>query len=193
MTTNLEKYLEQGIWLSKMPDHAAWGLVDLIRDLGPNVKGIEIGVQLGMNSYMLLDACPNITKIIGVDPYEPYTDWDRSITQSDQDIIYAEFMENLPLMKDRFELLKYKSVDASVYLEDDSYDFLFVDGDHSIRGVLNDLDKYVPKIKKGGIVAGHDIGLHGVNMAVQGWCRRKNIDSKKVMITENQAWYWIKE
>jgi predicted O-methyltransferase YrrM len=102
-------------------------------------------------------------------------------------------MENTDLMKGRFELLKMKSDDAAEILEDGVYDFVFIDGDHSIKAVLNDLDRYVSKIRKGGILAGHDIGLSSVNMAVGAWTRRKYIDPKKINLVENHAWFWVVE
>lgn len=191
--TQLKKCLSENTWLSWMTEQAAWGLVEKIAAMGPNVQGIEIGVLRGMNSYMLLDACPNITKIIGVDPYLPYQDWQGPVTKAMMDEAYAEFSENYELMKDRFELFKLNSAQAALELKDAAYDFVFIDGDHSIKGVLTDLDNYAPKVKKGGIVAGHDIGIYSVNMAVMAWLKRKSIDPKKLKLIENQAWYWVVE
>jgi predicted O-methyltransferase YrrM len=36
-------------------------------------------------------------------------------------------------------------------------DFLFIDGDHSLFGVMNDYVRFSPLVKKGGIIAFHDI------------------------------------
>ena len=191
--TQLKDAISQGVWLSRMTDQAAWGLTDLITAMGPDTQGIEIGVYHGVNSYMLLDACPNIKKIVGVDPFESYMDWQYMVTQDVMDEAYAAFNENLELMKNRFELLKMKSIDAASELENDAYDFVFIDGDHSIKAVLSELEMYVPKIKKGGLVAGHDIGLYSVNMAVQGWCRKNHVSPSDIHIVENQSWYWVKE
>lgn len=192
MTTVLKEWVTSGIWLSKMTEQAAWGLTDHIANLGPNIKGIEIGVQAGINSMMLLDACPNISKIVGVDPFLAYPDWNRNVSQEEQDRAYKIFQENLPLLGPKFEHVKLKAAEAATQLEDESYDFVFIDGDHSLRAVLSDLEHYVPKIKIGGIIAGHDVGLQGVNMALQTWCRRKGISFNDVHLVENQSWYWIK-
>lgn len=191
--SQLTKCLAENTWLSWMTHQAAWGLTDIISTMGPRVQGIEIGVLQGMNSYMLLDACPNITKIVGVDPYAPYQDWQGPVTQAMMDEAYSEFLENHELMKSRFELFKMSSADAAKELKDKSYDFVFIDGDHSIKGVLNDLDNYAPKVRPGGIIAGHDIGIYSVNMAVTAWLRRKSMSPKKLTLIENQAWYWIAE
>ncbi len=39
------------------------------------------------------------------------------------------------------------------------FDFMFIDGDHSLEGVTKDWEMYSPLIKKGGIIAFHDV-LH---------------------------------
>jgi predicted O-methyltransferase YrrM len=39
-------------------------------------------------------------------------------------------------------------------------DFLFIDGDHTYEGVKMDFEMYSPSVKKGGIVAFHDIVTH---------------------------------
>ena len=41
-------------------------------------------------------------------------------------------------------------------IPDDSCDFIYVDGDHSYAGCLADIKAYWPKVKVGGIMAGHD-------------------------------------
>ena len=50
--------------------------------------------------------------------------------------------------------LKSDSVEASKYLADNSIDWLFIDGWHT--GLKYDLDAYMPKMKKDGLLSGHD-------------------------------------
>ena len=45
-------------------------------------------------------------------------------------------------------------------LKGKSLDFLFIDGDHSYRGVKQDFEMYSPLVRKGGLVAFHDICRH---------------------------------
>lgn len=172
---------------------ASFGLLEKISKMGPDIKGIEIGVSTGFNSYVMIEECPNISKIVGIDPFEAYQDWSSFVPQEHMDGVYNMFLENYEHMKDKFELIKLKSSAASTRLKDNEYDFLFIDGDHSMRAVLTDLDKYVPKVKTGGIIAGHDVGLQGVNMALKSWCKRHNLDLGKVRLLENTSWFWIKE
>jgi predicted O-methyltransferase YrrM len=39
-------------------------------------------------------------------------------------------------------------------------DFLFIDGDHTYKGVKMDFEMYSPLVRKGGIIAFHDIVPH---------------------------------
>ena len=193
MTHIVKEFMQQGIWLSRMTDQAAWGLTDLIQGMGLDVKGIEIGVNRGLNSAMLLDACPNITKLIGIDPYKAYVDWLGPIDQSLLDRDYSIFLENYEIMKNRFELIKLPSEQAASQLDDNAYDFVFIDGDHSTRAVVSDLEKYVPKVKVGGLISGHDVGIKTVNIGLQAWFRNYKIDLNQIHVVENHAWYWKKD
>ena len=42
--------------------------------------------------------------------------------------------------------------------EDNSIDFIYIDGNHQYDFVKKDLEDYVPKVKVGGVIAGHDYG-----------------------------------
>jgi predicted O-methyltransferase YrrM len=51
--------------------------------------------------------------------------------------------------------VRMTSVDASVTLPGE-FDFIFVDADHSYDQVMSDLCSWTPRVKKGGVIAGHD-------------------------------------
>lgn len=46
-------------------------------------------------------------------------------------------------------------------LDREKIDFLFIDGDHSYEGVKKDFEMYGPLVRKGGMIALHDIRLDG--------------------------------
>lgn len=46
-------------------------------------------------------------------------------------------------------------------------DLLFIDGDHSYEGVKRDLEMYLPKLRKGGVLVMHDWSHESVHRAVQ--------------------------
>jgi predicted O-methyltransferase YrrM len=45
-------------------------------------------------------------------------------------------------------------------LNEQNLDFLFIDGDHTYKGVKEDFEMYSPLVRKGGVIAFHDITKH---------------------------------
>jgi predicted O-methyltransferase YrrM len=58
------------------------------------------------------------------------------------------------------------SVSAAKLFSDSSVTFVYIDGNHSYKGVLRDIASWYPKIINGGIIAGHDFDSNGVKRAV---------------------------
>ena len=61
----------------------------------------------------------------------------------------TRFFNNVNLIKDY-------SHNVSTIFADKSVDLVYIDGDHSYQAVNKDIELYLPKIKQGGILAGHD-------------------------------------
>jgi hypothetical protein len=56
-----------------------------------------------------------------------------------------------------------KSLDPPLLTElpDDGYDFIYLDGNHEYHVVKEEIPKYWPKVKSGGVLAGHDYCNYG--------------------------------
>jgi predicted O-methyltransferase YrrM len=73
----------------------------------------------------------------------------------------------------RVRLIVADSVSAAALFAPASLDFVFIDGDHSRAAVLADIAAWLPKLKPGGLLAGHDYRmtsqahLRGVTEAVE--------------------------
>ena len=79
--------------------------------------------------------------------------------------------------------IKELSWEGSKHFEDASVDFVFIDADHSYDSVVKDINSWLPKIRKGGMISGHDyFNPCGVKKAVD-----KRF-GKKVK-TYNNCWY----
>lgn len=63
---------------------------------------------------------------------------------------------------------------------DASLDFVFLDNDHSAPHVAAELEAWWPKIKPGGLLAGHDVDWPSVATSVGGWCVRTGQMYRKV-------------
>lgn len=69
-------------------------------------------------------------------------------------------------LKDLVTVIPEDSATAASKFADGSIDILFIDGDHTLVGVLSDLERWYPKVKSGGIISGHDIPCPSVLAAV---------------------------
>jgi predicted O-methyltransferase YrrM len=76
--------------------------------------------------------------------------------------LYKTFVSS----RQRLHLLRGSSHDPAMLsnlktvLPDGSIDFLFIDGDHTYEGVKQDYEMYAPLVRKGGLIAFHDICVH---------------------------------
>ena len=109
---------------------------------------IEVGVYRGRSLYYLLkkikESGKNIT-VYGVDYYKGQSDG-----------FYDETLSNLSEFNGEYKLLRTDSVSASKIFKNKSIDFVFIDAGHAYEEVKSDIDAWLPKVKKGGIISGHD-------------------------------------
>jgi hypothetical protein len=121
-------------------------------------RGIELGVQEGKFSYWTLMHWTNCTEYHLVDLWghqENYEDV-ANVDQASQDKIYQLAMRDLEEYKDKIHVCRnYTPVCVNNY-EDEYFDYIYVDARHDFKGVWEDLVAYWPKLKVGGIMAGHD-------------------------------------
>lgn len=112
-------------------------------------KGAEIGVLSGSYSAELCKQNPNL-KLYCIDM------WDLNPSR------YIGFRERKyeqavkVLEPYNCELIKAYSLDAVKDFEDESLDFVYIDANHSFDNVMRDIIEWTRKVKKGGIVSGHD-------------------------------------
>lgn len=164
------------------------GLVELLKDKG-KIKGIEIGCDMGTTTVHLLKTLPDI-QLYGIDPFENYIDW-NSNRLYERENTYKTLIENTTLFGDRFKLYRQKSDDAVSNFEDETLDFIFIDGIHTYEQVKKDCENYYPKIKKGGLFSGHDYNvIADVQKAVKEFAI--NSGQKQIFLTDVDVWYWFK-
>ena len=94
--------------------------------------------------------------------------WEGSIEHKNLDLsnLYNEFLDNIKPIIKVINPIKTTSLEASKLYADNSLDFIFIDASHQYQDVLDDINAWLPKIKEGGILAGHDFGFGDVNKAV---------------------------
>lgn len=135
---------------------------------------VEVGVDHGDNIKKLVKRCKNIKKVYGVDHWGEYAD--------DKGNIYCKphrYRQTLEHLKDeiasgKVEIIKGKSVDVAKKFPK-RYDMIFIDGEHTYKAVLEDLESWFPHINnRGGCISGHDYHIKGVAEAVKRFCKKYN-------------------
>lgn len=157
-------------------------------------KGAELGVWYGETFKHLVSTCPNL-HLTGVDLYAPQPENDgpqKYVPGEDghiwtHDAYYNDVKAFCNLHPGRTVLIKDTTTNASKLIEDESLDFVFIDADHSTRGVDQDIIHWGPKVRKGGYIIGHDIHWPTVNAAVT-----KHFGDK-YKTEQDFVWYVIKE
>ena len=132
--------------------------------------GAEIGVNQGVNMGMVLRMCPKFSWY-GVDDWRAgYLGWDEAKRKDNK----RKALSVQRRHSGRVKFLVMDSVSASKRFEDGSLDLVFIDADHSYKGVKSDLEAWGPKVRPGGVLAGHDYeqpDFPGVKQAVDEFCK----------------------
>lgn len=158
-SARLEALLEQ----RKKTFKSRFDWLDLIDTLQLE-RGAEVGVYKGDFSKDALTRISSLNEYILVDPWEHLADWNKPFnekTNSEFEIIYQIAMnatKNSLAYGHKVSVLRSKSVVAAKLVEDETLDFVYIDGDHTAKGITIDLFVWVPKVKRGGLVCGDDWG-----------------------------------
>ncbi len=156
-------------------------LIQCISIHGENLVGLELGVSKADSFMTILENCSNIKTLYGVDSYRPHHDIfeGRDISDFESDMIKAEslYKQKHSSHKDKIKFFECTSQEAVLNFEDESLDFIFIDADHSYDSVFQDLSIWYPKIKKGGLLTGHDYEMMTVQQAVNDFRSLNNINN----------------
>jgi predicted O-methyltransferase YrrM len=151
--------------------HSSEGLLDLIKELGDvsDKTMVEIGSFIGESTIIFAKHFKHVTAI---DPFLPDYDPQDPTCNSGFNFeeVFQEFKDRIEEEKDKVTIIRMKSDDAVPLLKD-KYDFIYIDGLHTYFGVRMDILDYLPLVKEGGVIGGHDYGtshphLQGVTKAV---------------------------
>lgn len=113
-------------------------LIDLIKKNEAETIA-EIGVKCGETTRKVLHTCPKIKLYIAVD-IEKQKEIEYLLKNNRQKVVFIQAL----------------SKKAAGIITDETIDIAFIDASHDYDSVKEDITLWKPKIKRGGIMAGHD-------------------------------------
>jgi len=140
----------------------------LIAQINKNSVIAEIGVWKGDFSKKILDYCEP-KKLFLIDPWvfddkikgcAPQVEGIEPLEQSFFDEAYNETKSKFK-NNSKIEILKTNSLEASKYFEEDYFDYIYIDAEHSYDAVMKDLSYWYPKLKRNGYIFGDDYHWRG--------------------------------
>jgi hypothetical protein len=127
----------------------------MMNDLGLK-KGAEIGVSKGRYSKWLFSIIKKL-KLFCVDPWAVYDGYVELHDPKGQPLYDGYFEETKKRLEGKNAVFIRKfSMDAVNDFRDNSLDFVFIDGNHTFEYVIDDIAAWSKKVRKGGIISGHD-------------------------------------
>lgn len=152
--------------------------------------GVEVGTSLGRYAYTLCRAIPNLN-LTCVDPWGMGIETDP-IVLGKCDRTYARARRALRAYNVTFT--RKKSMDAVEEFKDQTLDFVYIDGDHLFDFVVQDIVRWTPKVRLGGVIACHDytsaVG-NGVIWAVNSYTHCHHIDPWYVTRETVPSAFWV--
>jgi predicted O-methyltransferase YrrM len=155
------------------------GLIDLCREyVKPHFKVAEIGCYAGISTEVFALFA---RKVMAIDPWENagkggYTELPSECLKVARDRFLMR-MEGYP----NVEWFQLSSETAARNAWDESYDMVYIDGDHRLESFIKDVKLWMPKLKPDGFLAGHDY-----RRISGGWSRAGLPDP--LQLFDDQSW-----
>jgi predicted O-methyltransferase YrrM len=159
-------------------------------------KFVEIGIYKGKSAAHLADIIKKSNKNYQFYCVDLFKDTMENPTGREE--LYGDTFEEFK--KNMIELNLFDTVipiislsaTASQQFEDETFSYIFIDAAHDYNSVVLDIKSWLPKLKKGGIIAGHDGRQKDVWNAVN-----DTIGKDKWVYysngTSSETWFYIKQ
>ena len=142
---------------------------------------VEVGTWLGRSLAFLAVEALNSGKTLQIDAVDLWVGVGRSEFNSEEGYqhqqgllaVHGSLMDacrlNLTPVLDHVRLIQADGIEAASLYAPESLDLVFLDDDHAGPHVYQEILAWWPKVKPGGMLAGHDLDWKGVEWAVNLW------------------------
>ena len=190
----------------EIPDMGRDNLPELFNELG-YTSGVEIGTERGIYAEVLCSGMPNL-HLTCVDMWKTHAGYYGHRNQKRLDKYHREAQARLEPFN--CTLLRAYSMDAVQQFEDKSLDFVYVDANHRIPAVVDDICAWLEKVRPGGIVAGHDyykskrvfskchvkyaVDCIAQAFRIKPWFLVGLKEKREGLVRDkSRSWFWVKE
>lgn len=127
-------------------------------DLTRPARVAEVGVWQGEFTAAILADCDFIETYYMIDPWAHLPDWNKPWNVSDAqfEAIYREALRKTEFAQHKRVILRGCTKEIADQIDDASLDFVYIDGDHTLRGVTLDLLLMFDKVRPTGFLGGDD-------------------------------------
>ena len=163
---------------------------------GDNIEGVEVGLFRAESFCTILQNCPNVKMLYGIDQWKPYTDYvgamPMEVDEKSIELVKLQAQHNFNWSGEisRGKILNQDCNEAVKTFNNNSLDFVFLDAYIDYESILNDLNTWYSKVKPGGLFSGHDWNSPMVQHAVHEFRERNNINEH--MSCYGDTWIWKK-
>jgi predicted O-methyltransferase YrrM len=167
---------------------------EVIKHISDDSHIVEVGSYKGRSTAFMAVTIANSGKNIKFDCVDT---WLGSPVQQKggiiecefavSDTLYDHFIENMKPAEGYYNPIRLSSIEAAKLYEDESLYFVFIDADHEYESVLEDIKAWLPKLRKGCVMSGHDIHYLPVRQAVEellpGWRHDKDTNTWNFVVS----------
>ena len=121
----------------------------------PSGTIVELGAWKGRSSAFLVVEAKNKSPNIDIHIVDTWLGSEEH-TEEMKDNLYQKFKSNMARLDGLYKEHRMTTNEAVYLFKDESLDGVFIDADHSYEAVKKDIADWMPKVRKGGILAGHD-------------------------------------
>lgn len=160
-----------------------------------NLKvGAEIGVAYGGHAEAMVKA--GVKTLYAVDPYQP--DWNgtdgyslpdgKHFGKEEYEELFLHALHRLRRAGNKPDLMRMTSAEAFALVRE-PLDFVFIDAKHTYENLYTDIFLWQRRVKKGGIIAGHDFdhpSYPGIRRAVTEHFNNYNLE-------DGFVWWTVKK
>jgi len=118
----------------------------------------EVGVWRGAFASRLLRDLPELESYLLVDPWRPLESWNKPLNVRHEQFEAAmhEALGATAFAGPKVDVLRGTTAEVADRIPEGSLDVVYVDGDHTLRGIAIDLIRMVRKVRHGGLLGGDD-------------------------------------